>query len=95
MKKSIINNDKRCYVCGTPYNIHYHHIMFGKNRKKADIDGLTIYLCREHHEGTNGVHGKDGHDLDLKLKQLAEITWLKVNNKTIDDFIKRYGKNYL
>ena len=95
MTKSIINNNKVCYICGTIYNLHLHHIIFGQNRKKADQDGLVVYLCREHHEGTNGVHGKNGHLLDIKLKQIAERHWLKHNNSTKEDFIKRYGKNYL
>ena len=76
-------------------NLHLHHIMFGKNRKKADEDKLTVYLCWQHHEGTNGVHGKNGHELDMKLKQLAEQTWCKYYNKTPEDFRKRYYCNYL
>lgn len=93
--KSIISDKKECYVCKTTNNLHLHHIMFGKNRKKADKDGLTIYLCYEHHEGTNGVHGKNGHELDIKLKQLAEKRWIEYYDKDIEDFISIYGRNYL
>ena len=92
---SIIANKKICYVCGTTSNLHLHHILFGRNRKKADEDGLTIYLCYEHHEGTNGVHGKLGHELDLKLKVIAEKRWCKFYNKTPEQFLKRYGRTYL
>lgn len=92
---SIIQDTKQCYVCNTKNNLHLHHIIFGKNRKKADEDGLVVYLCYEHHEGTYGVHGKNGHKLDIELKKQAELYWLKYNNKTEEDFIKRYGKNYL
>ena len=69
--------------------------MFGKNRKKADEDGLTVYLCYEHHEGTNGVHGKKGKPLNEKLKKIAQKRWLEYYNKTTDDWIKRYGRDYL
>ena len=93
--KSIINNEKRCFVCGTINNLHLHHIIFGNNRKNADKDGLVVYLCYNHHEGTYGVHGKYGHSLDMQLKTLAERKWLEYYNKDIDDFIKRYGRNYL
>lgn len=93
--KSIINNQKVCYVCGTKNNLHLHHVIFGKNRKKSDEDGLTVYLCYYHHEGTNGVHGKNGHDLDEKLKIIAETRWCEFYNKTPEQFIKRYGRNYL
>ena len=95
MNKTIIQDTKQCYVCGSVKYLHFHHIIFGKNRKKADEDGLTVYLCYNHHEGTMGVHGKKGHDLDLKLKQIAEQKWIEHYNKTIDDFIERYGKSYL
>lgn len=33
---------------------------------KAPIN--HIYLCEEHHRGTYGVHGREGHKLDIKLK---------------------------
>jgi hypothetical protein len=36
----------------------------------------------------NGEHKEE-------LQQLAEKTWLEHYNKTVEDFIKRYGKNYL
>lgn len=93
--KSIISDKKECYECGITQYLHLHHIMFGRNRKKADEDGLTIYLCYFHHEGTYGVHGVNGHTLDLKLKKVAELKWLEFYDKTVEDFIKRYGKNYL
>lgn len=96
MKSIVCNQDiKQCYVCGAKHNLHLHHIIFGKNRKKADQDGLTVWLCYDHHEGTNGVHGKNGHNLDIKLKTIAEDIWIKHYNKNIDDFIIRYGKNYI
>lgn len=92
MSKSIISNEKKCFICGRTINLHNHHIMFGKNRKKADEDGLTVFLCYEHHEGTNGVHGKKGHELDIKLKKISVEIWCKYYNKTEEDFRERYGK---
>ena len=93
--KSIISDKKLCYVCGLENNLHLHHILFGKNRKKADEDGLTVYLCYEHHEGTDGVHGKNGHNLDMSLKMIAERKWCDFYNKTSEQFLQRYGRNYL
>ena len=95
INKSIIQKNKQCFVCGKTYNLHLHHIFFGKNRKNSDKDGLTVYLCYEDHEGTNGVHGKNGHNLDIKLKELAEKTWCEYYNKTPEDFRERYGRNFL
>lgn len=96
MRSSIISDIKKCYVCGNQLYLHKHHIFYGiKNRKKADEDGLVVYLCYQHHEGTNGVHGKNGHKLDMRLKQIAQKKWLEYYGKTVDDFRERYGRNFL
>jgi len=77
-------------------NLHRHEAFFGvRNRQKSIDDGLVVFLTYENHEGTNGVHGRNGHDLDMMIKKEAEKRWLEYYNKTIDDFIKRYGKNYI
>ena len=93
--KSIIQDKKECYICGTKNNLDLHHTIFGKNRKKADEDGLVVYLCQEHHKGTTGVHGKYGHELDILLKEISQRKWQKYYNKTEEDFIERYFKSYL
>lgn len=73
-----------------------HEAFFGgKNRKRSIEDGLVVFLTPELHRGTNGVHGKNGHYLDEMIKKNAEMVWLRKNNKTIEDFISSYGKNYL
>lgn len=73
-----------------------HEAFFGtKNRKRSIEDGLVVFLTPEFHRGTNGVHGKNGKFIDDMIKRNAEMVWLRKNNKTIEDFIKEYGKNYL
>lgn len=87
---------KECYVCKATIPLEYHHVFFGgRNRKKSDEDGLVVTLCPAHHRGTDGVHGKNGHSLDLKLKQEAQKIWMEYYGKTEDEFRTRYGKNYL
>lgn len=91
---SIIQNEKKCIVCNTTLNIHTHEVCYGKNRKKSIEDGLCVYLCGKHHNQSNeGVHFN--HDLDIALKKKAEECWLEYYHKTIEDFIQRYGRNYL
>ena len=91
---SIIQKEKICIVCLTPFNIHTHEVFFGRNRKKSIEDGCCVYLCGKHHNQSNeGVHFN--HELDMKLKKEMEIAWLMYYNKSIKDFIKRYGRNYL
>ena len=94
-KLSIIQKNKECFKCKNVYGLEFHHCIFGKNRKKADEDGLTVWLCYEHHRGNMGVHSKNGHEFDLQLKQIAEKRWCEFYGKTKEQFIRRYGKNYL
>ena len=94
--KSIIQKEKRCFCCYTTNNLEEHHIFFGTaNRKLSEQDGLKVWLCLYHHKGTTGVHGRDGHTLDKYLKSIAQIAYMQYYKKTEEDFIKRYGKNYL
>lgn len=91
---SILQKEKKCYVCGTSQNINIHEVYFGKNRKKSIEDGCCVYLCGRHHNQSNaGVHFNK--ELDQQLKQDMEYQWMYYYNKSIDDFIKRYGRNYL
>lgn len=91
---SILQEDKRCYVCNTRDNIHIHEVFFGKNRQKSIEDGCCVYLCGKHHNQSNdGVHFNK--ELDNELKQQMQLYWMKKYNKTKEDFIKRYGRNYL
>lgn len=94
--KSILQNKKECYICSISLNLENHHIFFGRaNRGISEKDGLKVWLCYAHHRGTYGVHGKYGHAIDILLKKEAERIWLEHYGKTTEEFIQRYGKNYL
>lgn len=94
MVRSLLQRNKACYVCGTTLNLHLHHIFYGTaNRRLSDSDACVVYLCVYHHTGAKGVH--NNRKLDLTLKARCQIEWQKQNNKTKEDFIKRYGRNYL
>lgn len=95
MAKSIMQTEKRCYVCGLYSPVECHHIFFGNpNRRISEENGFKVYLCQEHHRGTIGVHGRLGHVLDIKLKQECEKKYLNQGH-TVQDFIRLIGKNYL
>lgn len=94
MKISILgelNELKTCWVCGTPQNIHKHHIFGGPNRKISEKHGMTVNLCMEHHTGNNGVHFNK--TLDLQLKQMAQRNFELLFGH--DEFMKAIGRNYL
>lgn len=90
---SIIQNEKKCFVCGTTLNIHIHEVMYGKNRQNSINDGLCVYLCGKHHNLSNeGVHFN--HELDMKLKKIAQAKWCEYYKKDVNDFINRYHHWY-
>lgn len=70
-----------------------HEVYFGRAyRQKSIIDGLIVFLTEEAHKGTDGVHGKNGDNLNRKLKRLAKKAWMNYYNKTEKEFLQRYGK---
>ena len=92
--KSVIQKNKECYVCGTTYNLHSHHIYFGNPwRKLSERYGMKVYLCWLHHEGAYGVHGKYGHELDIKLKKKGQEVFERYYSDL--NFKDIFGKNYL
>lgn len=90
--KSIISKTKECFVCGTDYNIHEHHIFGGPNRKLSEKHGLKVCLCGYHHNLSNeGVHFNK--ELDTELKELGQRAFEL--NGSREEFIRIFGKNYL
>lgn len=94
MRNSIIVEDlKHCIVCGTAYNIHIHHCIYGSaNRKKSEKYGLIVPLCAKHHNMSNeGVHFNK--KFDRQLKQMAQKRFEEVYPN--ENFLKIFKRNYL
>ena len=76
---------------------HRHEIFYGYsngNRDKSIEDGLVIFLRPEDHNmSEKGIHAN--REFDLYAKRTAQLRWMEYYGKTTEDFIKRYGKNYL
>lgn len=64
---------ENCYGPGE----EFHHIVKGRGRRKQHerVESVVL-LCRKCHRGTNGVHGKNGRKLDLKLKRRLQEEYL-------------------
>lgn len=86
---------KRCYLTdaeGVP--LEKHHIYFGTGlRKISDKHGFWVWLKPEWHRGTQGVHGKDGHKIDLLLKQDCQRKFEEKHSR--EEFVALIGRNYL
>ena len=93
MRKSIIYNEKRCYLCGSTLNLERHHCIHGTaGRKLADKYGLWVWLCPFHHrDNRHGVHGDAS--LDLWFKQLAQNVFEIAYSHEM--WMQIFGKNYL
>ena len=96
--KSIISNEKECYICGVKEwcgALHRHHIIHGiANRKISEREGLWVYLCADHHNATReGVHFN--HPFDVTLKKLAQMKWEEVNEGGREQWISIFGKSFL
>lgn len=73
-----------------------HEVFFGRvYRNKSIKDGLVVFLTEEDHRGINGVHGKNGNQLNRYLKRTAQKAWISYYQKTKEEFIEKYGQNYL
>lgn len=94
MKSIIQTDDGFCLFChGIATDTH--HCLGGSNRRLADQDGLTIRLCRQCHDKVH--NGKQSKALTQKLHRLAQTKWeancLEGNPR--EEWMKRYGRNYL
>ena len=56
-----------CELCDGISGLQKHHIVKRSQGGKDSLDNL-ILLCWQCHHGKKGVHGRDGHALDLCLK---------------------------
>lgn len=75
---------------------HRHEIFYGtsKNRQYSIEDGLVVFLAPEMHNMSNlGIHFN--READQALKQMAERVWIEHYGRTIQEFVDRYGKNYI
>lgn len=68
-----------------------HHIFGGtSNRPKSEQYGLFVWLSEEQHKYLTD------HPLEnLKLKKIAQATFMNHYNKTTNEFIEIFGKNWL
>lgn len=64
------------------------------NRKKSIEDGLVIFLTPgQHRIDKYSVH--KNKEYSTMVKKSAQEVWCRYYDKTKDDFLKKYGRNYL
>ncbi len=94
MAKSILEKEKKCWICGALYGLEKHHIFPGGCRKLSEKWGLTVHLCHRHHnEPPDGVHF-NREEME-KLQRQGQRAAMKKYGWSIEDFINIFGRNYL
>lgn len=94
MRSILQGREKRCYITGKRGVLEKHHIYFGIGmRQISEQYGFWVYLTAEQHRGTDGVHGKEGHALDLRLKQDCQRRFEEGHSRA--EFMAIIGRNYL
>lgn len=89
-----MQTEKVCYITGSIYNLHRHHIYAGGRRKISEEHGFWVYLTGAlHNQSNDGVHGKNGHALDMKLKQDCQRKFEETHSR--EEFMAIIGKSYL
>lgn len=92
--KSIIQDTKQCWFCGTTQGLHLHHIYGAAKRKTSDNNGFVVYLCAFHHNmGGNGKCVHQCRAMDLKLKRACQAEYEKEHTRA--EFMQLIGRNYL
>ena len=93
---SILQGKEKFYYLSYAENVplEQHHIYHARGqRTTSDRHGFWVWLTPEWHRGTQGVHGRDGHNVDLLLKQDCQRKFEETHSR--EEFMKLIGRNYL
>ena len=90
--KSIIQQNKECYLCGRKTNLECHHVLGGvANRRLSTKYGLTVFLCADCHRGTDGA--QYNKELNFQLKRDAQMAFEELYGH--DKWMETFRKNYI
>ena len=91
--KSILQDNKECFITGMKTGLEKHHIYFGTaNREISDKNGFWVWLVSQlHNKSSVGVHFN--REFDLQLKVSCQKKFEETNSR--EEFMKLIGKNYL
>ena len=92
MGKSILQEERVCYLCGSVNNLEKHHIFAGvANRPISEREGFYCFLCKSCHTGTEGAQ----YDKEKNRMLKADAQWAYEQTHSRSEWMKLIGKNYL
>lgn len=86
---SIFTDDDKCFVCDSTYQLTWHEIYAGRNRRNSMIYGFCLRMCLTCHEEKQ----EDIKFNDYWHRQ-AQLYW-EENIGTRDEFLSVFRRNYL
>lgn len=90
----VIGDIGECYCCGRFDRLERHHIFGGINRSRSEEDGLCVMLCHIcHNEPPYGAH--HNREISNWLHRLGQQYAEQELGMTREQFMRRYGQNYL
>ena len=90
--KSVLQDDKVCYLCGRLVTLERHHIFAGvANRKLSEKHGLWVWLCHRCHTGTDGAQ----YDPEKARLLKADAQFAFEQSHTHSEWMRLFRKNYL
>lgn len=94
MSKSIMQTERECWFCGSPFVVK-HHVFFGNGvRQISEREGCWVWLCPVHHNMSDeSVHFCK--PMDLALKDKCKKAWKQKHQASDEDFIAVFGRGYI
>lgn len=91
-KKVMNRSNGMCENCGD-VGTEMHHCVFGSGKRKQhqSVESVML-LCPRCHRSSVGVHGRDGRQLDLKLKRQVQDRYKEQGYSEDEVRVKMGGK---
>ena len=89
MAKSIMQNDKECYITGSREGLDKHHCFHGIRRKAAEQYGCWVWLRHDLHME---LHDRN-KELDRMIERACQERFEEVYSH--EEFMEIFGKSYL
>lgn len=92
--KSVIQDEKVCYITGSTFGLHDHHVYGGSYHNASERYGLKIWLRADWHVGTNYCIHKDKH-LRERIQREVQLKAMEIYHWTLEDWIEKIGRSFL
>lgn len=92
--KSIMQDEKKCYLTGSTIGLHKHHIFNAYNRYNSERYGLWVWLRWDRHIA-DSPYATPHNDakIDMMLKRAGQRKFEETHTR--EEFMRIFGRSYL